>query len=121
MKALIVDDSPITRRVLSLVLASHRIQAIVAENGRQGLEILGQEPEVGLIMVDWYMPEMSGIDFVRTVRGRQGHRDTKIFMVTASDIAEGMRRAKEIGADDFLIKPISGALIANKLRDHGFN
>ena len=121
MTALVVDDSQITRRVLKLALKSHRIECCEACDGAEALSILTKNQSIAFVMVDWNMPNLSGYEFLKKVRSISKYDQLKIFVVTASDTIETLERAKAIGADDFLLKPISKSMIATKLSIHGLN
>lgn len=120
-KALVVDDSPITRRVVSLVLDAHDISSKEALNGVDALEILNWDPSFELVMLDWNMPQMNGLDFLAAVRKQPKFEHLKIFIVSANDTPEALLEAQRVGADDFITKPITKAVVANKLRKHGLN
>ena len=121
MKALVIDDSPISRRVVKHVLRTHNITSVEAEDGLQALDALKRDDSIGLAMVDISMPKMGGLEFVRAVRSNPKYNNVKLLMVTASNLPENIRTAKELGADDFLTKPVNPQLVASKLRHHGLN
>ena len=121
MKALVIDDSPISRNIVKHVLRMHNITSIEAENGLQALEVLKSDNSIRLAMVDICMPKMGGLDFVREVRNDPKYNNVKLLMVTAANLIENVRAAKSLGADDFLTKPIDPKLVASKLRHHGLN
>ncbi|MBK1878268.1 response regulator [Pelagicoccus mobilis] len=120
-KALVVDDSPVTRRIVSIVLNSQNIPCKEALNGREALEILNWDPSFGLVMVDWNMPEMNGMDFLAEVKRQPKFEHIKIIIVTANDTPEAIEEAQKAGADDFIIKPVYRDVVAKKLQLHGLN
>jgi len=84
MRFLIVDDSSTMRRIIINTLNKLGHQDVAeAGNGREGLDRLSAGP-VDLIITDWNMPEMSGIDFIRTVRSMPEVKDTPVLMVTTN-------------------------------------
>ncbi|HEX6626097.1 MAG TPA: sigma-54 dependent transcriptional regulator [Pyrinomonadaceae bacterium] len=100
---LIVDDEQGMRQLLSLVFGragGHQVRA--AENGKRALELLRQEP-ADLIISDVKMPDMSGIELLRAVRGFLP--DAGVVMMTAFATVETAREAFKLGADDFIQKP----------------
>lgn len=120
-KALIVDDSPVTRSVISLILGFHKIKTTEAANGREALESLRRDPSIKLVMLDLGMPQMNGIEFLDEIRGKAEFKNLKVIVVTANDTLSAAKEAKRHGANDFITKPVSKVVVAEKLRRHGLN
>jgi two-component system chemotaxis response regulator CheY len=116
MKALIIDDSRTMRRLLSSYVSVFSIETVEAGDGREALDVLGKEGPVDLALVDWDMPVMSGIDFVKGVRADRRYDGMKLMMVTAHTSMDDIGQALERGANDFLMKPFTEAMVADKLR-----
>lgn len=119
MKVLIIDDSRTMRRLLASYLAPLASQTYEAGNGREALDVLEKEEAVDLALVDWDMPVMNGIDFVRVVRGDTRRSGIKLLMVTAHNNMESVTEAITAGADDFLMKPLTEEMVMDKLRMMG--
>lgn len=117
MKALIIDDSRAMRRMLAAFVTKHvQCEAVEAEDGLYGLEALERHAPFDFALVDWDMPRMSGLDFVRAVRADHRWDDVKLMMVTARNDGDDLVCALEQGANDFLMKPLSEAMVVEKLR-----
>jgi phosphoserine phosphatase RsbU/P len=105
-KILLVDDDPTMRAIPGLFLRKWGYEVIEASDGRQALEILNRE-SIGLVISDWVMPNLTGIDLCRKIREQDFDHYTYLILCTSkgekSDLIHGM----EAGADDFLVKPIS--------------
>ncbi len=105
-KILLVDDDPTMRAIPGLFLRKWGYEVIEAGDGGHALEILDREP-IGLVISDWIMPNVSGIDLCRRIRANESDHYTYLILCTSkgekADLIEGM----EAGADDFLVKPIS--------------
>ncbi|MEO8661613.1 MAG: SpoIIE family protein phosphatase [Bryobacteraceae bacterium] len=105
-KLLLVDDDPSARAIPALFLRKWGHQVIEASDGQQALDILAREP-IGLVISDWMMPNLTGVELCRRIRETQADRYTYLILCTSkgekSDLIEGM----EAGADDFLVKPLS--------------
>ena len=86
-----------------------------AANGREGLVRLHENPEIGLVLVDWNMPEMNGLDFIKAVRAQPAYRSLRIMMVTTETEQEQLRRALEAGADEYVMKPFTKEILVAKL------
>lgn len=116
-RAMVIDDSRAIRMILGRTLANLGFEVSAAKNGREGLEALEQNSDrVSVILVDWNMPEMTGIEFVRAVRSRAAYRDITLMMVTSETQPEQIMEALQAGADEYVMKPFTEQIIADKLR-----
>lgn len=101
---LIVDDDPKLLKMLQRTLTYENIQAITAANGLEALkQVHVHHPD--LIILDWMMPEMDGLSFIRQLRDEEN--DTMVLMLTAKDAIEDRVEGLESGADDYLVKPFA--------------
>jgi two-component system chemotaxis response regulator CheY len=75
-----------------------------------------QDLTLSVILVDWNMPEMNGLDFVKTIRADPRYREVPLMMVTTETEIEQMYRALEAGANEYVMKPFTDEVIADKLR-----
>lgn len=117
MKALIIDDSRAMRRLLSACVVKHaHAEAVEAEDGIFGLEALERHADFDVALVDWDMPRMDGLEFVRAVRADHRWDALKLMMVTARNDGDELLHALEAGANDFLMKPLSEDMVVEKLR-----
>lgn len=116
MKALIIDDSRTMRRLLASYVSEFSIEVIEAGDGVEGLEQLQRNPATDLALVDWDMPRMNGLEFVKAVRSDRAFASLKLMMVTSHNEMGDIGRALEEGANDFLMKPLTGEMVADKLR-----
>ncbi len=104
-KILVVDDEAGIRRGCDRVLRSEGYQVLMAEEGEQGLRILGQNPEIDLALVDLRMPGISGFDFIQ--RAREVAPETVFVVITAYATLEAAVEATKRGAYDFIAKPFA--------------
>jgi two-component system chemotaxis response regulator CheY len=116
MLALVVDDSTAMRRILRRTLAPLGFDVYEAENGRVALELLADCPTLpDIACVDWNMPEMNGLEFVRTVRKNPDYRTMAMMMVTTESEQSQIVRALAAGAHEYCIKPFTADAIRDKL------
>ena len=115
MKALVIDDSRAIRRILVKTLKELDIEVVEAGHGQEALDKLAAGEQVDLIMVDWNMPEMNGYDFIVAVRAQEKFNEVPIMMVTTESEMSQMTRAIEAGATEYLMKPFTKEMIAEKL------
>jgi two-component system chemotaxis response regulator CheY len=116
MKALIVDDSRAIRTVIRRTLAGLGYDVYEAGHGQEGLERLEEHPDIGLILVDWNMPVMDGLEFVRAIRKQPGTARLPLLMVTSETEMRQMVRALAAGANEYLMKPFDAAALEDKLQ-----
>jgi diguanylate cyclase (GGDEF)-like protein len=103
---LVVEDEPVTRKILEKRLKAEGYRPLVAADGGAGLHYLRTEkPEV--IILDWMLPDVDGIEICRTVRENEQLEHTYIIMVTAIHGTKSQVHALDTGADDYLSKPIN--------------
>lgn len=119
MKILVIDDSKPMRTFLSHLAREMTFDAVEAVDGREALDVLvkndPREP-FHAALVDWDMPRMNGLEFVEAVRRNRDFADLKLLMVTTQNSQERVAQALRAGADDFLMKPITREMLAEKLQ-----
>jgi two-component system chemotaxis response regulator CheY len=116
-KALIIDDSRAIRRILGSVVRELGFEVSEAENGREGLEtLINMQPPAEVVLVDWNMPEMNGLEFVNQVRADGRWRGVKLMMVTSETEADQMVKALTAGADEYVMKPFTKEVLHDKMR-----
>ena len=117
MHILVVDDSSTMRRILSKTLARLGFtDTSEAPNGHAALEQMHATP-VDLVIVDWHMPGMSGIELVRTIRSSPATRDVPVLMVTANAAPDDIVHAVRAGISGYVVKPFTGEILARKVAD----
>jgi len=105
MKLLIAEDHAISRRVLEHMLTKSGYEVVVAEDGKQAWTALHQDEPPRLLVLDWMMPGMDGIEVCRKIRARFGSNSTYIIMLTCKDKPEDKEAAYAAGADNYITKP----------------
>jgi two-component system chemotaxis response regulator CheY len=114
-RALVVDDSRTIRSILGKKLRQLGFKVSEAENGKVALDVLRDNPTISLMMVDWNMPIMNGLQFVKTVRADPTWDDVTIVMVTTETETAQMLAALDSGANDYIMKPFTDEIIAERL------
>jgi two-component system, chemotaxis family, chemotaxis protein CheY len=115
MRALILDDSRSVRFIIGNILKELGMEVLQAGNGQEGLEQLKQAPDIELLLVDWNMPVMNGLDFIRAVRSQRVYDAVRILMVTSEAEAASVTLALESGANEYLMKPFTKEVLVAKL------
>ena len=116
MRALVIDDSRTIRLILSRLLGEVGFEVSQAENGKVALELLRGELEVELALVDWNMPEMNGLEFIRSVRADPHFDETKLIMVTTESEIAQIELALDAGVDEYVVKPFTKEVILEKIQ-----
>ena len=106
MQSLVIDDSRAMRLILGRMLRELGFDVAEATNGREGLDQLATtRPD--LVLVDWNMPEMTGIEFLEAMRQPPHESSAKVVMVTTETEIPQVMRALGAGADEYLMKPFT--------------
>jgi sigma-B regulation protein RsbU (phosphoserine phosphatase) len=115
MKVLIAEDDPISVQVLARFLEKWGHDVVIAADGLEALHLLEQHP-VALVISDWMMPRLDGLELVRRIRERPGSAYVYVILVTAKARKEDLIEGMEAGADDFLSKPFDREELRVRLR-----
>ncbi|MED4205841.1 response regulator [Neobacillus mesonae] len=106
-KVLIVDDDIRNVYALTVALEIYEMEIIVAENGREGLEVLQNHPDTDLVLMDIMMPEMDGFEAMRQIRRLPEYKALPIIALTAKAMKQSREECLEAGATDYISKPIN--------------
>jgi two-component system chemotaxis response regulator CheY len=115
MQALVIDDSRAVRMLVGNILREQGFDVCDAGHGLEGLEKLQANPEISLILVDWNMPVMDGLEFIQTVRKQRVWDSVQIVMVTTETESEQVQRAITAGANEYVMKPFTPEVLVAKL------
>ena len=115
-KALVVDDSKVIRLILGKTLTGLGYDVFQAANGQEALDTLAKESGgLNLVLVDWNMPVMNGLEFVRQVRANPSYAGVALMMVTTETHLDQVSTALEAGANEYVMKPFTKEILAEKL------
>lgn len=119
MNVLIVDDSRANRMVLQKYMKEFGFETLEAESGLDAIWRLKEKAAINVITVDYNMPKMTGIQFVRLVREKPELSAIPILMITSENTEERQNEAFEAGANAFIVKPFTREIIAETLNSLG--
>jgi two-component system, chemotaxis family, chemotaxis protein CheY len=112
---LVVDDSPTMRRIIVSQLNKAGYPDVgEAEDGVHGMEELA-EGGYDLVLTDWNMPNMDGLEFIRTIRSREEYKDMPILVVTTRNSKMDVIKAMKEGANNFVVKPFGPSALSDKI------
>ncbi|SDJ11187.1 two-component system, chemotaxis family, response regulator CheY [Frankineae bacterium MT45] len=116
MQAMVIDDSRAMRMILRRVLTTAGFEVTEAGDGQEALDLLNatEEPPT-LALIDWNMPNMNGLEFVKAVRAIDKYSDVTLMMVTTESEHGQIVRALAAGAHEYVIKPFTPDDIVEKL------
>lgn len=114
MKFLVVDDSATMRRIIvnSLQRIGHS-DCVEAGDGREALDRF--DASIGFVITDWNMPNMSGIDFARSLRASAAGKTIPVLMVTTRSVREDIVAAVEAGVNNYIVKPFTPQVLKEKI------
>lgn len=113
---LVVDDSRIMRNIVKNYFNELNMTCnyIESPDGSDAMEQLWKQP-IDLVLLDWNMPKLSGLDFLKKVRAMEKYKKLPIIMVTSEAARYNVIEALKMGATDYIIKPINGKMFKEKL------
>ena len=105
MKILIVEDDPVSRKILKKNLQNTGCELLTAENGIKAWDIISKDQDIRLVLTDWMMPGMSGLELCKKIRETNFPKYVYIILLTAKSQKEDIIEGLKIGADDYMTKP----------------
>ncbi|MDH5668219.1 MAG: response regulator [Nitrospira sp.] len=105
--ALVVDDSPTMRQMVTFTLTSAGFTVVEAENGKDAVNKISGVPKMDLVVTDLNMPEMDGIALIKELRKLATFKFTPILMLTTESAVETKLEGKEAGATGWIVKPFN--------------
>ncbi|MFQ4139701.1 response regulator [Nodosilinea sp. PGN35] len=115
-KVLIIDDDVRNIFALTSLLEQYDMAVVFAENGREGIETLRANPDVGIVLMDVMMPELDGYETTRLIRRREQFRSLPIIALTAKAMQGDREKCIEAGASDYITKPVDTEQLLTLLR-----
>ena len=112
MRVLVIDDEPPIRKLLRMGLTSQGYDVLEASNGKAGLDLLGQNPN--LVILDLGLPDFQGFDLLRTIRAR--NESVPIVVLSSRGDEAGKVEALDLGADDYVTKPVGMEELLARMR-----
>ncbi|TKW31759.1 hypothetical protein SEVIR_2G127300v4 [Setaria viridis] len=101
-----VDDSSVDRAIVTALLRRSKYRVTAVDSGKRALEILGSEPNVSMIITDYWMPEMTGYDLLKKVKESSELKQIPVVIMSSENVPTRISRCLEEGAEDFLLKPV---------------
>lgn len=118
-KILLVDDSRAVRMFMRRVASSLGLTTLEAENGQQAMLIAQQHPDLDVVLLDWNMPVMDGLSFLKALREDARERQPAVVMCTTENEMARIVEAMAAGANEYIMKPFTEDIIREKLEGVG--
>jgi sigma-B regulation protein RsbU (phosphoserine phosphatase) len=115
MKVLIADDDPVARAIVEKIVRDRGYEPVVTEGGRAAMAAITKE-EIPLLVTDWNMPDVDGLELCRRIRAPQRKAYTYVILLTTQSGRKKLLEALDAGIDDFLTKPVDADELAARLR-----
>ncbi len=118
MKLLVVDDSSTMRRIIKNTLEKlGHPDVLEAEHGVEAWDLLNKNNDIKVVITDWNMPEMNGLDLVKKIRAEKKYEDMPIIMVTTEGGKAEVITALKAGVNNYIVKPFTPQVLKEKLED----
>lgn len=118
MKLLVVDDSSTMRRIIKNTLGrlGHK-EVLEAEDGKIAWDLMVANADIDVLITDWNMPNMNGLELVQKVRAQEKYADLPIIMVTTEGGKAEVITALKAGVNNYIVKPFTPQVLKEKLED----
>ncbi len=117
MSILVVEDNPVSAKIIEFNLAKKGHETKVVQSGKEALECLESMPEIQLVITDIMMPEMDGLELLAKIKERPEWMDIPVIMCTFLADMETVRKAIEAGCRHYILKPIKASQLLEKVEE----
>ncbi len=116
-KILVVDDEEVTVELAKKFLEGHGFEVVTAKNGEEAIEkAIDEHPD--LILLDVVLPGLDGFEVCSRIKADKRFEGVPVLMFTARGFDQDIRRGREVGADDYIVKPLSGSALIATIQKH---
>ncbi|MCA9003969.1 MAG: response regulator [Planctomycetaceae bacterium] len=116
---LLVDDSRAVRLVGRRIMGTFGLNVLEAEDGKQALEVARANPELDAVLLDWNMPIMDGMEFLKALRAETREKQPIVVMCTTENDMPQIVQAMQAGANEYIMKPFTEDIVRDKLEETG--
>lgn len=118
-KILLVDDSRTVRMVGRRYADTMGLETLEAEDGQVALDVVREHQDIDVVLLDWNMPVMDGLTFLKALRKEERDRQPIVVMCTTENDMARIVEAMQAGANEYIMKPFSEDIVREKLREVG--
>ncbi len=116
ISVLIIDDDRMIRQILQSALSRKGFDVYTAEDGPSGID-LAQKQDVDVVLLDWMMPGMNGMEVLRLLKHNEKTKHITVFMLTGKESEQDIAQAVSGGSDDYIVKPFNTSEIDKTIRN----
>jgi len=116
---LLVDDSRAVRLAASKIVESLGFKALEAGDGQEALDVLHENPQTDVVLLDWNMPVMDGLEFLQTIRADSQLPQPIVVMCTTENDMSQIVKAMQAGANEYIMKPFTEEIVCEKFSQVG--
>lgn len=116
LRVLVVDDASSMRKIISRMVSGIGMEPVQAEGGQAALDCLRGGEHIDLILLDWNMPEMDGLEVLKAIRAEDSTKGIPVMMVTTESERASVVKAVQAGANDYLAKPFEEKDLVARVR-----
>ncbi len=116
---LLVDDSRAVRLVGRRMMGTFGLNVLEAEDGKQALDVVHANPDLDAVLLDWNMPIMDGMEFLKALRAEEREKQPVVVMCTTENDMPQIIKAIEAGANEYIMKPFTEDIVRDKLEETG--
>jgi two-component system, chemotaxis family, chemotaxis protein CheY len=116
---LLVDDSRAVRLAAKRMMVNLGFNTLEAEHGQEALKVIGENPQTDVVLLDWNMPVMDGITFLRALRADTSKPQPTVIMCTTENDMPRIIEAMHSGANEYIMKPFTEDIVKDKLQGAG--
>jgi len=115
MKILVAEDNAVTATLMTGILTRHGYTVVLARNGTEAVKLLRSDPEIEGVITDIMMPESSGLDLLRVLRGHEAWKNLPTIVTTVRDDRETVAEAVSLGCQEYILKPVRPARLIERV------
>ena len=119
MKALVVDDASVARKMVGRMMTELGFEVVAAEHGQDALDKLEPSNPPDAVVTDWNMPIMDGVELAKAIRNTEEYRHVPVLMISSEADPRRVAKALLSGVDEYLFKPVDTAMIRERLEIMG--
>ncbi|MCP3912889.1 MAG: response regulator [Actinomycetia bacterium] len=119
MKALVVDDARVARKMVARMMEQLGFTVITAEHGQDALDQLDPDDPPQAVVTDWNMPIMDGVELAKALRGTPSFATIPVLMISSEADPRRVAKALMAGVDEYLFKPVDASMIKERLEVMG--
>jgi len=117
MKILIVEDNTVNAKIIMTHLKTTPYETLLAKSGKEALSLLDSEPAIVLIIADIMMPEMDGLELLRTIKAKRSLKEIPVIMCSALSDIETVKQAAKEGCKGYIVKPVIKEHLLRKVKE----